>query len=168
MKKTSALTLTRRAALVTSALGLALTVTPVAEAAAPVKAAANAPIKVTLTVKGPNNSTLYNSSITTTGHNVTTASGGTHKCDGTNNDANPTAGATPTAALDDAAKKKGFTWDGTWYPSFDDYFVSTIAGKTGGQEAYWNISVNGQATPVGGCQFRIKAGDKVAFTWTKL
>ncbi|MET9293447.1 DUF4430 domain-containing protein [Streptomyces sp. NPDC003077] len=157
----------RRAVLVSAVLGLAVTAVPAANAAPAVPAAANAPINVTLTVKGPD-STLFNGTVRTTGHDVTTASGGTHKCDGTNNGANPTPGATPTAALDDAAKNKGFTWDGTWYPSFEDYFVSTIAGKNGGSTAYWNISVNGTSTPVGGCQFRIKAGDKVAFTWTEL
>ncbi|UNO41449.1 DUF4430 domain-containing protein [Streptomyces sp. MST-110588] len=167
-------TLARRATILTAALGLALTgAIPVASAsasapAAPAAAKANAPVTVTLTVRGPDNSTLFNGPVATTGHTVTTASGGTHKCDGTNNGANPTPGATPTAALDDAAKKQHFTWDGTWYPSFDDYFVTTVAGTGGGSDAYWNISVNGTPTPVGGCQFRIKAGDKVAFTWTKL
>ncbi|MGW2212699.1 DUF4430 domain-containing protein [Streptomyces sp. NPDC001781] len=34
--------------------------------------------------------------------------------------------------------------------------------------AYWSISVNGTPTPVGGCQFKVKAGDTVAFTWTAL
>ncbi|MEV5983312.1 DUF4430 domain-containing protein [Streptomyces sp. NPDC052114] len=160
-------TLPRRTALLVAAVGLTLGAAAPATQAAPVRAAANAPITVTLTVKGPNGA-LYDSTISTKGHTVTTASGGTHKCDGTNNGANTTAGATPTAALDDAAKKQGFTWDGTWYPSYDDYFVTTIDGKNGGQDAYWNISVNGTATPVGGCQFRIKAGDKVAFTWTEM
>ncbi|MEU7581353.1 DUF4430 domain-containing protein [Streptomyces sp. NPDC041068] len=159
-------TLPRRTTLLTAALGLTLAAAVPAAQAAP-KAAANAPITVTLTVQGPEGA-LYNNTISTKGHTVTTASGGTHKCDGTNNGANTTAGATPTAALDDAAKKQGFSWDGTWYPAYDDYFVSTIAGKNGGQEAYWSISVNGTATPVGGCQFRIKAGDKVAFTWTEM
>lgn len=164
--------LLRRAALCAAALGLALTAAPVASAAtatstAAVPAAANDPISVNLTVQGPD-STVFDGAITTTGHDVTTASGGTHPCDGTNNDANPTPGATPTAALDDAADAEGFSWDGIWYPSFDDYFVSTIDGLTGGEDAYWNISVNGTSTPVGGCQFRIEAGDDVAFTWTEL
>ncbi|QCX80765.1 hypothetical protein C9F11_35910 [Streptomyces sp. YIM 121038] len=166
MNHTSTLSPARRAALVAGALGLALAVTPVAEAA-PAKATANTAVKVTVTVKGPT-STLFNGSVTTKGHSVTTATGGTHKCDGTNNEANTSAGPTPTAALDDAAKKQGFTWDGTWYPSFDDYFVTTIGGHNGGNAYYWNIAVNGEATQVGGCQLHIKAGDKVAFTWTKV
>ncbi|MDT0378210.1 DUF4430 domain-containing protein [Streptomyces sp. DSM 42041] len=161
-------TVLRRTALLTAALGLALGGAPAA-AAAPgtVAAAANDPITVDLTVQGPNGA-LFDGPITTTGHDVTTASGGTHHCDGTNNDMNPEPGATPTAALDDAADQENFTWDGTWYPSFDDYFVSTIDGHNGGSAAYWNISVNGTSTPVGGCQFRIEPGDDVAFTWTEM
>jgi len=159
-------TLVRRGLVTAATLGLALTAVPAA-AAAPTPHKANAPITVGLTVQGPDG-TLFNGKIRTTGHTVTTASGGTHKCDGTNNNANPTPGATPTAALDDAAKKDGFTWDGTWWAQYDDYFVTTIDGKDGGSTAYWNISVNGTPTPVGGCQFRIKAGDQVAFTWTEL
>lgn len=27
-------------------------------------------------------------------------------------------------------------------------------------------AVNGTSIPVGGCQFKLRAGDKVAFTWT--
>ncbi|GAA2251574.1 hypothetical protein GCM10010232_44550 [Streptomyces amakusaensis] len=158
--------ISRRFAAATAALALALTFWAPAATAAPATALAT-PVTVHLTVTGPT-STIYSSNITTTGHNVTTASGGTHICDGTNNGHNPTPGATPTAALDDAASAAGFTWDGVWYPSFDDYFVTTIAGSAGGSTAYWNISVNGVATPVGGCQFRIKAGDRVAFTWTEL
>ncbi|WP_263172321.1 DUF4430 domain-containing protein [Streptomyces sp. SCSIO ZS0520] len=158
--------LLRRAAVLTAALGLALTAVPAARSAeAPL--AVKAPVTVTLTVTGPD-STVFDGTVSTTGHDVTTASGGTHPCDGTNNGANPSAGPTPTAALDDAAAQAGFTWDGEWYASFEDYFVSTIDGATGGQEAYWNIAVNGTATPVGGCQFRIEAGDEVAFTWTAL
>lgn len=159
-------TLLRRTVITTAALGLALATAPAAHATS-TAAAVNDPITVTLTVQGPS-STIFNGSISTTGHDVTTASGGTHKCDGTNNGASPTPGATPTAALDDAAKNTGFTWDGTWYASFEDYFVTTIAGNNGGSDAYWNISVNGTSTSVGGCQFRIEAGDKVAFTWTEL
>ncbi|MFD7105994.1 DUF4430 domain-containing protein [Streptomyces celluloflavus] len=149
-----------------AALGLALTAWAPAATAQAAPAAA-APVTVHLTVTGPG-SVLYNADLKTTGHTVTTASGGTHICDGTNNGANPSPGATPTAALDDAAHAAGFTWDGTWYASFNDYLVASIAGHAGGSEAYWNIAVNGVATPVGGCQFRIADGDSVAFTWTEL
>ncbi|MDT0467915.1 DUF4430 domain-containing protein [Streptomyces gibsoniae] len=160
MQRTSA----RRTLLAATALGLALASTPVA-AHAQTTPGTNAPVRVTLTVQGPDG-LLFKGRIRTRGHEVTTATGGTHRCDGTNGGAHPSAVPTPTAALDDAARRRHFTWDGTWYASFDDYSVDTIKKTSGGGGAYWNISVNGTSTPVGGCQFKLNAGDQVAFTWT--
>ncbi|MFE2251236.1 DUF4430 domain-containing protein [Streptomyces lavendulae] len=156
--------LVRRTLVTTAALGLALATAPAVAHAKPVPDA-DSPVKVGLTVQGPDG-VLFKGQIKTKGHSVTTVTGGTHKCDGTNGSANPSAVPTPTAALDDAAKKKHFTWDGTWYASFDDFSVDTIKNVSGGGAAYWSISVNGTPTPVGGCQFKLKAGDQVAFTWT--
>ncbi|MFJ7071180.1 DUF4430 domain-containing protein [Streptomyces sp. NPDC098781] len=147
------------------ALGLALASAPAVAHAQPA-ARTNTPVKVTLTVQGPDG-TLFKGKIRTKGHEVTTATGGTHRCDGTNGGAHASAVPTPTAALDDAARKRDFTWDGTWYASFDDYSVETIKDVSGGGVAYWNISVNGTSIPVGGCQFKLSAGDQVAFTWTQ-
>lgn len=154
----------RRTLVASAALGLALTSAPAA--AQPQSAVStNTAVKVTLVVKGPDGR-LFTGKIKTKGHDVTTATGGTHRCDGTNGGAHPSAVPTPTAALDDAARKRQFTWDGAWYASFDDFSVDTIKNLSGGGTAYWNISVNGIPTPVGGCQFKLNAGDKVAFTWT--
>ncbi|MYW79994.1 protein of unknown function [Streptomyces sp. LaPpAH-199] len=154
----------RRTLITTTALGLALASAP-AVAQPRTAVSTNAPVKVVLTVQGPDGR-LFKDRIKTKGHEVTTATGGTHACDGTNGGAHPSAVPTPTAALDDAARKRRFTWDGTWYASFDDYTVDTIKNVDGGGVAYWNISVNGTSIPVGGCQFKLNAGDKVAFTWT--
>ncbi|MFD7834269.1 DUF4430 domain-containing protein [Streptomyces sp. NPDC059761] len=157
-------TLARRAVVTTAALGLALATAP---AAAHAQAAPNTnkAVNVTLTVQGPDG-LLFKGKVNTKGHDVTTATGGAHKCDGTNGNANPSKVPTPTAALDDAARRNYFAWDGTWYASFDDYSVDTIKNVSGGGSAYWSISVNGTPTPVGGCQFKLNAGDRVAFTWT--
>lgn len=154
----------RRTLITTTALGLALASAP-AVAQPRIAVSTNAPVKVVLTVQGPDGR-LFKGRIKTKGHEVTTATGGTHACDGTNGGAHPSAVPTPTAALDDAARKRHFTWDGTWYASFGDYTVDTIKNVDGGGVAYWNISVNGTSIPVGGCQFKLNAGDKVAFTWT--
>ncbi|ANW17076.1 DUF4430 domain-containing protein [Streptomyces clavuligerus] len=154
----------RRSLVAAVAAGLALTATP-ATAHTPPAPGTNAPVKVTLKVQGPDG-VLFQGKVRTRGHDVTTATGGTHRCDGTNNGAHPSAVPTPTAALDDAARKHRFTWDGAYYPAFDDYFVQTIKNVSGTATAYWNISVNGTPTPVGGCQFKLAAGDQVAFTWT--
>ncbi|MFE5548296.1 DUF4430 domain-containing protein [Streptomyces sp. NPDC056534] len=158
-------TLLRRAAVTTAALGLALTSAPAVAQAETAATFTNAPVRVTVTVQGPDG-LLFQKKIFTWGHDVTTATGGTHKCDGTNGSAHTTKVPTPTAALDHAAKRNGFTWDGTWYASFDDFSVDTVKGVNGGGSAYWSISVNGTPTPVGGCQFEIENGDQVAFTWT--
>lgn len=158
-------TLARRTVITTAALCLALTSAPAVAHSTTTPVNTNTPVKVNLTVQGPNG-LLFKGRIKTKGHDVTTATGGTHKCDGTNGGANLTAVPTPTAALDDAARTRNFTWDGAWYASFDDFSVDTIKQVSGGGVAYWNISVNGTPTPVGGCQFRLNAGDQVAFTWT--
>ncbi|WP_406064366.1 DUF4430 domain-containing protein [Streptomyces sp. NBC_01077] len=158
-------TLLRRAAVTTVTLGLALTITPTTAQAQSTAPYTNAPVRVTVTVQGPDG-LLFQKKIITSGHDVTTATGGTHTCDGTNGSAHATKVPTPTASLDHAAKRNGFTWDGTWYASFDDYAVDTVEGASGGGSAYWSISVNGAPTPVGGCQFEMENGDQVAFTWT--
>lgn len=56
--------------------------------------------------------TLFEGPIQTMGAAVSTTSGGTHRCDGTNNNVHSTPGPTATSALDSAAKQAGFTWDG--------------------------------------------------------
>lgn len=82
--------------------------------------AANSPTLVNLRIEG-SAKTIFEGTVVTRGHNVTTASGGTHICDGTNNGANPTAGPTCTSALDNAAKLHGFTFDG--YASYFSHFT---------------------------------------------
>ncbi len=79
--------------------------------AALVQPAANQPIPVRLLIKASGD-VIFSGVIVTKGHDVTTQTGGTHKCDGTNNDAHRQPGATPTSALADAAKRAGFTFDG--------------------------------------------------------
>ena len=51
--------------------------------------------------------TLFKGLVLTAGHTVTTASGGTHVCNGTNGGAYPSPVATPTAALDTAMRLIG-------------------------------------------------------------
>ncbi|MGD9483871.1 DUF4430 domain-containing protein [Streptomyces sp. TRM70308] len=151
----------------TAALSLALTATPAVADTDAATGGTNEPVKVRLTVQGPDG-LLFDGRIRTRGHDVTPATGGTHTCDGTNGGAYPSPVPTPTAALDDAADRYGFDWDGTWYPSFEDYLVESIKNVDAGGSAYWSIEVNGTPTPVGGCQFKLDYGDQVAFTWTEL
>lgn len=66
---------------------------------------------VNLRIEGADK-TIFEGPVLTRGHNVTTATGGTHHCDGTNNHSNPLPGPTCTSALDDASRRHGFGWDG--------------------------------------------------------
>jgi hypothetical protein len=74
-------------------------------------------ILVNLRIEGTNK-TIYEGPILARPENVTTASGGTHACNGLNHGANATPGATCTTALDAAAKTFGFTFDGCVFFSF--------------------------------------------------
>ncbi|MFL6118735.1 DUF4430 domain-containing protein [Actinophytocola sp.] len=119
---------------------------------------------VLLRVEGAT-STLFEAPVLTVPHAVTTPSGGTHHCDGTNNGANPTAGPTATGALDNGAQAGGFSWDGTYFASFDDYLVTSIAGESQTDTQFWALLRNGSLTPVGGCQQQVRLGDEVLFAF---
>jgi hypothetical protein len=119
---------------------------------------------VDLRVEGASKTT-FEDQITTDGHDVTTASGGTHKCDGTNGGVNPTPGPSATAALDDGAKLGGFTWDGTYSDGFDDYLVSRIGPDSQTASQFWALLVNSEFSNVGGCQQRVHTGDEVLWAF---
>ena len=147
--------------------------------------AANIPTLVNLRIEGAED-TIFEGTVLTRGHNVTTVSGGTHKCDGTNNGANPTPGPTCTSALDDAAKIHGFTFDGyvflykptmivekwrnlchyrTFSTAFDDFFITSIGGDSQTATEFWGILLNFQFIPVGGCQQEVKFNDEILFAF---
>ena len=93
--------------------------------------AAAAPTQVKMRVEGATQ-TIFEGDVTTDGHDVTTPSGGTHKCDGTNGGANPSPGPTPTAALDDGTRaRRHYTWDGTWFDDFQDFLVDRVGRRVG-------------------------------------
>src|SRR6476469_1962316 len=152
----------RRSLLLAGVLTLALTL-PAAVSAAPTA--------VDVRIEGKT-STIFDAPVTTDGKTVATAAGGTHICDGTKLGASPVPAANGTPALDDAARKGGFDWDGTWSgPGYPDYFITRIAGESpiiapfppGGED--WGVVINGIATSTGGCQALIKAGDEVLWSF---
>src|SRR4051794_6731053 len=122
------------------------------------------PASVTLRVEGPS-ATTFEAPVTTDGHSVTTASGGTHHCDGTNNGQPGGPGPTAIATLDDGAKLGHFTWDGTYNSGFDDYFVTRVAGDSQTSTQFWGVFVNGTASGTGGCQQRVAQGDEVLWAF---
>jgi hypothetical protein len=121
-----------------------------------------APVSVNLRVEG-RTQTIFDGPVTTDGHDVTTPTAGTHKCDGTNGNAEPSPGPTATAALDDAARQAGFTFDGE-YGNFgiDDYFFTRIAHDTRDESSeFWSLWTAFAFSDKGGCQKRVHQGDDV-------
>jgi hypothetical protein len=145
--------LLRRTALPVALLSLSLVTAPAAGAL---------PVTVNLRVEGPTR-TVFDGPVTTDGHDVTTQTAGTHKCDGTNGGAEPAPGPTATGALDDAAKLAGFAIDGP-YGNFgiDDYFIERVADQQiDPNNAYWALFVDWGFSDKGGCQKRVTAGQDV-------
>jgi len=120
------------------------------------------PVTVNLRVEGLKR-TVFDGPVTTDAHVVTTATAGSHTCDGTNGGAEPAPGPTATGALDDAAKLAGFTIDGP-YGNFgiDDYFIERVADEQiDPTTQFWSLWVNFAFSDKGGCQKRVLAGQDV-------
>ncbi|KAI1163745.1 hypothetical protein F5B18DRAFT_297828 [Nemania serpens] len=109
--------------------------------------------------------TIFEDCIVAGPRDITTPSGGTHLCDGTNYGANPSPGTVPTVQLDAAAHLSGFGYDATYSTSFDDYFITSIGASPQTDSEFWGILVNGQFTPTGGCQFEVVNRDETLFAF---
>lgn len=126
-------------------------------------AAVAAPTAVDVRIEGKS-STLFFDSVTTDGKSITTASGGTHPCDGSTASPPVGPGPTPNSALDDAAIEGGFTWDGPWFGF--DFFASRVAGESETPpNEFWGVFVNGAMLKVGGCQHILSPGDEVLWAY---
>lgn len=126
-----------------------------------------APTDVTVRIEGKTG-TIFDRVVETDGGLIRSASDTVDRtCDGTNLDANPTPGPTPTAASVDAMKIIGQDFDAQWYDLYDDYFLTRWGTDTedNGNGWWWGILVNEEFTPVGGCQFRIQEGDEVLWVF---
>jgi hypothetical protein len=129
--------------------------------------AAAVPTELNVRVEGATQ-TLFEGPLLTDGHPVRASSDGVdRRCDSTNNGMSETPGPTPTAATVDAMKIVGETFDGQWYPGFDDYFIERWGPDAQDPDVfgYWGILVNGSFTPVGGCQFANAAADDVLWVY---
>jgi hypothetical protein len=127
-------------------------------------AAFAAPVGVTVRVEGASK-TILDEPVTTDGHDVTPASGGTHKCDGTNAGAHPSPVPTPTAALDDVTRAHSISWDADWFASFEDFIVTRVDDEHATSSQFWGLVVNGQFASSGGCQTRLTQGDEVVWVF---
>jgi hypothetical protein len=124
-----------------------------------------APVTVQLRVEGAS-STIFEAPVTTDGKAIDKGSG-PHPCDGTNLGANPSPGPTMTSALDDGSLSGGFSWDGTWNDSFQDFIIDRIGPDASdfATSRFWGIALNFQPSSVGGCQQQVRAGDEVLFAY---
>jgi hypothetical protein len=151
-------------AAILAAFTFVLLVAPLAKAA---------PAEVSVRIEGKTE-TLFEGPVLTDGHNVrgltdTEAPVAGRRCDGLNNNASPTPGPTATAASVDAMAIAGEGFDGDWYgpESFDDYFITQWGPERQdvGEGEYWGVVVNNVFTSVGGCQYRVDAGDEVLWIY---
>lgn len=131
------------------ALGLAPTTAPAA------------PSEQRVRIEGAT-ATLFEGPIRTDGHAIKASSDNRSRSCGVQSTSFPT----PTAAADDAMRLTGQSFDGTW-GSQQDYFVTRFGpdGQQAGSAAYWGIIVNGIYTSVGGCQYRLNAGDSTLWLY---
>ncbi|KXJ87258.1 hypothetical protein Micbo1qcDRAFT_167613 [Microdochium bolleyi] len=104
--------------------------------------------------------TIFEGCVVTRPETVTTPSGGTHLCDGTNNGANPQPGGTTTGAIVAGTRINGFDFDGTYSSSFQDFFITRIGSTAQTSTQFWGVLANYQFTPTGGCQFQLGTGDE--------
>jgi hypothetical protein len=145
----------------------ALITTPGALLTLDTAAARAAPTQVNVRIEG-RTETLFEGPILTEGHDIQ-ASSDTQKrpCDGTNNDAHTSPGPTPTTASVDAMDLIGETFDGEWYPGYDDYFITRWGPdeESVAEAAYWGILVNNVFTNVGGCQYELQANGEVLWVY---
>ena len=118
-------------------------------------------MSVTLRIEGPD-WTLYEQKVVPSGHKVTPSSGGeARQCDGCGGAKDCTPGATFTSTIDDVVS----TWDGIWYPSINDFLITSIEGIRVTESSFWQLYVNGSPTSGGGCQASVVPGDSLLVAW---
>lgn len=128
-----------------------------------------APTLVNVRIEGKSE-TLFEGPILTEGHDVKASSDTQERpCDGINSldPQNKTPGPTPTAVSADAMSVIGETFDGQWYPGYDDYFITRWGPdeQDPAEGAYWGILVNDVFTNVGGCQYELHENDEVLWVY---
>ena len=128
-----------------------------------------APTLVNVRIEGKSE-TLFEGPIWSEGHDVEASSDTQERsCDGIDplDPQNKTPGATPTAAAADAMSLIEETFDGQWYPGYDDYFVTRWGPDEQDpvEAAYWGILVNDVFTNVGGCQYELHENDEALWVY---
>jgi hypothetical protein len=131
--------------------------------------AQSTPTEVNVRIEGKTR-TLFEGPVMTEGHEVEASSDTQPRsCDGidVNDPENVEPGPTPTAASADALAIVGETFDGEWYPGYEDYFITRWGPdkENTAEGAYWGILVNNVFTNIGGCQYELSKGDEVLWVY---
>jgi hypothetical protein len=126
-----------------------------------------APVTVNVRIEGAAE-TLFEGPVSVTAHGVKATSDPVERsCNGINSldPWNTTPEPTATSSSVDAMSLIGETFDGQWYPGYDDYFIKRFGldAERGGKS--WGIIVNNTFTDVGGCQYQLDAGDEVLWAF---
>jgi hypothetical protein len=130
-------------------------------------AQAYTPITVNVRIEG-NTETLFEGPVSVTPHNVQATSDTVERrCDGINklDPWNVVPNPTATSASVDAMSLLGETFDGQWYPGYDDYFIKRFGPDAEKEGKSWGILVNNVFTNVGGCQYQLTEGDEVLWAF---
>ncbi|KAI8955345.1 hypothetical protein F4801DRAFT_324520 [Xylaria longipes] len=148
--------------------GISFTAYPTASISGSVTCASTVPTpssNARLRIEGDENEgTIFEGCVVAGPREITTG-GVAHICDGTNNGANAAPGTVPTTQLDAAAALSGFSYDGTWYPAFEDFLITRIGTSAQTDTQFWGVLVNGEYVPTGGCQFEVGTGDETLFAF---
>lgn len=140
-----------------AALGttLALATAQVATAATPHASAAAAGPKVSVTIIGKSKTLLATKTVQTKSGSITRGGAPAGKCPATS----------AQGALNVATHGK---WQGKWYASYREYYITGILGDTeAGKKYYWALYVNGKSSSKGACDVKLKTGDKLVFKVAK-
>jgi hypothetical protein len=130
-------------------------------------AAEAAPVTVNVRIEGKTE-TLFEGPVSVTPHAVKATSDTVERrCDGINmlDPWNTTPEPTPTSSSVDAMSLIGESFDGLWYPGYDDYFIKRFGPDAEKEGKSWGILVNNTFTDVGGCQYQLDAGDEVLWAF---
>jgi len=125
------------------------------------------PAQVSVRIEGKSQ-TLFEGPILTDGHDIEASSDTKRReCDGVNghDPKTLTPGPTPTSAAADAMSLIGETFDGKWYPGYEDYLITRWGPdhEMGGEA--WGVLVNNVLTNIGGCQYELDTGDEVLWAY---
>ena len=140
-----------------AALGMtvALAAAQIATAATPRASSAAAGPKVSVAIVGKSKTLLAAKTVQTKTGWITRGGAPSGKCSATS----------AQGALNVATRGN---WQGKWYASYHEYYITRILADTEtSKKYYWGLYVNGKSSSKGACDVKLKTGDKVVFKVTK-